>query len=95
VRVAWEIITPRNEDIREAIVACPLQTRSARVALLVGNAVSFAPGTLTIELAGESPTLYVHVLHYTSPEAVRADVFELEKRVMRALPAEAEETQSA
>ena len=85
-RVAWEVITPGNESIREAIVACPLQTQSTRAALLVANAISFAPGTLTVELAGDPLTLYVHVLHYTTPEDVREDVRRLEERVMRALP---------
>lgn len=85
-RVAWEVITPRNEAIREAIVACPLQTQSTRAALLVANAISFAPGSLTVELTEEPLTLYVHVLHYTSTEDVREDVRRLEERVMRALP---------
>jgi monovalent cation/proton antiporter MnhG/PhaG subunit len=87
LRVAWEVITPDNTDIREAIVAVPLQTRSMRVALLVANAVTFTPGTLTIDLSGEPPVLFVHVLHFESEERVRSTVWELERLAMRALPA--------
>lgn len=87
LRVAWEVITPDNTDIREAIVAVPLRTRSMQVALLVANAVTYTPGTLTIDLSGEPPVLFVHVLHYESEEQVRGTVWELERLAMRALPA--------
>jgi multicomponent Na+:H+ antiporter subunit G len=85
LEVAWEIITPNNEDIREAIVACPLETDSVTVALIVANAISFAPGTLTIELTGDPFTAYVHVLHFSSAEEVRADVAAIERRVVQAV----------
>lgn len=88
LRVAWEVITPSNEAIREAIVAVPLETRSVRVALVVANAVTFTPGTLTIELTGDPMVLYVHVLHFTTAEDVRRTVRELERLVARALPEE-------
>lgn len=87
LRVAWEVITPDNTDIREAIVAVPLRTRSMQVALLVANAVTYTPGTLTIDLSGTPPVLFVHVLHYESEEQVRGTVWELERLAMRALPA--------
>lgn len=84
-RVAWEVITPDDSTIREGIVAYPLTSRSPQVALLVANAVSFAPGTLTLELAGEDPiVLYVHALHYDSEEEVLEEIAELERRVRAA-----------
>ena len=86
LRVAWEVLTPSNEDIREAIVAVPLRTRSVPAALLVANAISYTPGSLTVELGGDPPTLWVHVLHFTSVEQVRADVARLEDLVLRVLP---------
>jgi multicomponent Na+:H+ antiporter subunit G len=88
LRVAWEVITPSNEAIREAIVAVPLETRSVRVALVVANAVTYTPGTLTVELAGDPMVLYVHVLHFTTPDEVRGTVHVLEGLVSRALPEE-------
>ncbi|MDJ0925939.1 MAG: Na+/H+ antiporter subunit E [Acidimicrobiia bacterium] len=86
LRVAWEVATPSNEQISEGIVAVPLETRSTAVALLVANAISYTPGTLTIELTGDPLVLYVHVLHFESVEQVRADVAKLERLAMRALP---------
>lgn len=38
-RVAWEVITPSNEQIREAIVAVPMATSNSAVGLLVANAI--------------------------------------------------------
>jgi multicomponent Na+:H+ antiporter subunit G len=85
-RVAWEVVTPSNEAIREAIVACPLKSDSVTVAIVVANAVTFTPGTLTLELADAPRTLYVHVLHFTDAESVRESVSELEDLVLKALP---------
>lgn len=86
LKVAWEVITPSNERIKEAIVAVPLSTPSITAALLVANAVTYTPGTMSIELTDDPLTLYVHVLHFESVEAVRSDIAALEKLALRALP---------
>jgi monovalent cation/proton antiporter MnhG/PhaG subunit len=85
LRVAWEVITPSNELIREAIVAVPLRTRSLPVALLVANAISYTPGSLTVEMHGDPLVIHVHVLHFSSVEDVRAQVAEVESLAERAL----------
>lgn len=85
LRVAWEVITPRNDQISEAIVAVPMRTPSVPAALLVANAISYTPGTLTIELTADPLVLYVHVLHFESVDAVRRDVADLEDLVLAAL----------
>jgi monovalent cation/proton antiporter MnhG/PhaG subunit len=84
-RVAWEVITPDDSTIEEAIVEYELTSPSRQIALLVANAVTFSPGTLTLELAGDDPiVLYVHVLHFESVDAVRAEIAALEQRVQAA-----------
>lgn len=75
--VAWEVVTPRN-DINEGIVAIPLRTSSPGLITLIANAISLTPGTLTLEVRREPPTLYVHVLHLRDIEDVRADIHRLE-----------------
>ncbi len=87
LQVAWEVITPTNERIREAIVAVPLQVGSLNAALLVANAVSFTPGTLTIELTADPLTLYVHVLHFETVAEVEALVRSLELAATRVFSA--------
>ena len=85
LRVAWEVLTPSNEAIREAVVAVPLESSSRSATLLVANAVSFTPGTLSVDLVGH--TLYVHVLQFESHEAVTAEVRKVELLASRLLPA--------
>ena len=86
-RVAWEVITPRNDWINEAIVAVPMTTASTPVALLVANAISYTPGSLTVELTEDPLVLYVHVLHFDSVAAVQEEVAALERLVGAAVSA--------
>jgi multicomponent Na+:H+ antiporter subunit E len=76
--VAWEVVTPTN-DINEGIVAVPLGTDVPGLMTLIANTISLTPGTLTIEVRQDPPTLYVHVLHLRAIEDVRADVLLLER----------------
>jgi hypothetical protein len=56
---------------------------------LLANAVSLTPGTVTLEATEDPPTLYIHVLHLKTVEAVRADVRNLEGLAIAAFVAEA------
>ena len=78
-RVAWEVATPLQDDIDEAIVGIPLSVDSPQAALLVANAVTFTPGTLTIELSGDPLTLYAHVLHFEGEAELRSEINQLER----------------
>jgi multicomponent Na+:H+ antiporter subunit E len=82
--VAWEVVTPRNR-INEAVVAVTLHCDHPFIITLVANSVSLIPGTLTLEARDDPPTLYVHVLHLKSVEAVRADLRRFEELAVRAL----------
>ena len=75
LKVAWEVVTP-GTTIREAIVAIPLTTDSIPVALLLSNAITYTPGTLTVELTEEPRVVYVHVLQFTTVEAIAGYLME-------------------
>ena len=81
--VAWEILTPADR-LKRAIVAVPLRTRSKSLSALVANMVTLTPGTLTIELQGDPPVLYIHVVYRGSLESACDGVSDLEDRVLRA-----------
>lgn len=81
--VAWEVVTPIN-DINEGIVAIPLRTTAPGPITVLANTISLTPGTLTLEVRREPPTLYVHVLHLRDIEDVRADIHWLEDIVLQA-----------
>jgi multicomponent Na+:H+ antiporter subunit E len=83
VVVAVEVATPRNR-IRTGVVAVPLRGASDALVTLVADAVTLTPGTLTIEVGRNPPTLYVHVLHLRDVEAVRREIRHLEVLAVRA-----------
>jgi multicomponent Na+:H+ antiporter subunit E len=77
-RVAWEVATPFEDDIDEAIIGIPLSVASPQAALLVANAVTFTPGTLTIELSDDPLMLYAHVLHFEGEAELRSEINRME-----------------
>lgn len=85
IAVAKEVVLPASRsDINPAVVACFLRTRSGRLATIVANAITLTPGTLTIDARSRPAVLYVHVLAFESIEATRAEVADLERRVIEA-----------
>lgn len=91
VAVAREVLLPRSRSqIRPAVVAVRLRTRSGRLATIIANAITLTPGTLTIDARGRPALLYVHVLSFTDEASAVADVEDLERRVVRAFGTEDE-----
>lgn len=85
VKVAIEALRPAGRSrIRTAIVAVELPGCPPGIVTLVANIITLTPGTLTMEVEAGEPVLYVHELTYTTREAVRSDVYEVEGRVVRA-----------
>ncbi|MDX1619653.1 MAG: Na+/H+ antiporter subunit E [Nitriliruptorales bacterium] len=83
--VAWEVITP-GLQITPGVVTAPLRTRSPALITLIANMISLTPGTISLDLGEDPPTLYIHVLHLRSPEEVRANIRRLEELTLRAFP---------
>jgi multicomponent Na+:H+ antiporter subunit E len=85
VTVAIEALRPQDRSrIRTAIVAVELPGCPPGIVTLVANIITLTPGTLTMEIDADEPVLYVHELTFTTREAVRSDVYEVERRVVRA-----------
>lgn len=81
--VAREVVT-RQDNIRTGIVEVPLVGASDGMVTLVSNAVGMIPGTLTLEVESDPPTLFIHVLHLHDIDSVRAEVHRLEELAIRA-----------
>lgn len=91
VKVAVEVVAPPSRSqIRTAVIATRLHTRSGRLATIIGHAITLTPGTLTVDARGRPAVLFVHVLTYDDTESVRADVADLERRVVDAFGTAAE-----
>lgn len=83
--VAWEIVTPGSR-INSGIVEAPLRTHSQGVQTLVANTVSLTPGTLTLEIRQDPPSLFIHVMHLAEIDDVRAEISRLEDLAFAAFP---------
>ncbi len=71
--VALDVLRPRT-TIRPAVVAIPLDVTSDAEILLLSMLINITPGSVTIDLSADRRTLYVHVMHMTSPEASRREI---------------------
>jgi len=81
VRVAIDVLRPRTA-IRPAVVAIPLDVTTDGEILLLSMLINITPGSVTIDLSDDRRTLFVHVMHMTSPEASRREIKEgFERRV--------------
>jgi multicomponent Na+:H+ antiporter subunit E len=82
--VAREILTPRDR-VRAGIVAVPVTASSNLVIMVVANAISLTPGTLTLEVRRDPPTLYVHVLHLHDLDRVRDTIRKMQRMAVLAI----------
>ena len=83
IRVAIDVVRPHTH-IRPAVVAIPLDVTSDAEILLLSMLINITPGSVTIDLADDRRTLYVHVMHMVSAEASRQEIKDgFEQRVKR------------
>ena len=88
---AWELLVAnltvaadvlRRNRIQPAVVGIPLDVTSDREILLLSMLINITPGSVTIDLSDDRRTLYVHVMHMTSPEETRRAIKDgFERRV--------------
>jgi multicomponent Na+:H+ antiporter subunit E len=86
VRVAIEVMRPPGRTrLRPAIVAIELPGSPDGITTAVANFITLTPGTLTVEVEPEGPVLFVHVMQFESVETTRAEVYEIERRIVAAV----------
>lgn len=71
-------VVSRRARISTGVVEVPLRGASDSLVTVVANAVGLMPGSITVEVERDPPTLFVHALHPSSVEEVRMDVHRLE-----------------
>ncbi len=75
LKVAIDIVTPRHL-MKPAVLAIPIETRSAGETTTLANAVTLTPGTLSLDVSPDGKTLYVHVMYAEDTEAARRAIQE-------------------
>lgn len=81
-RVAWDVLTPSHRS-RPGILAIPLRASSDGEITALTNLVSLTPGSLSLDVAPDRRTLYVHVMFVDDPQAERDAIKALEAKVSR------------
>lgn len=84
VRVAWEILTP-GLGLSPGIIRVPTHCRNEWETMLLANALTMTPGTLSMEVDTATGDLYVHALYVTDREAFIAEIHDLERSLLRAM----------
>ena len=81
LRVAVDIVTP-SYRIKPAILAIPVEGRSAAEITMLANVITLTPGTLSLAVSDDSKTLFVHVMYADDVDAARRQIEQgLGKRV--------------
>lgn len=84
VQVAWDAVTPRWR-LEPGVVELPLRCRTPLEITTLANLITLTPGTLTLSVTREPPTLYVHGMYAGDPVEFRAQLRAMETRVLHAL----------
>lgn len=85
LQVAVAVLRPHRVRETRAVIAMPLLPVSETAAMLLANAISLTPGTFIVDYRGSPPTMYVHILQYSSARRARLELMEVQRRVVRML----------
>lgn len=81
-RVAADVLF--SHTLEPAVVAIPLDVTSDGEILLLSMLINITPGSVTLDLADDRRTLYVHVMHMTTADETRREIKTgFERRVKR------------
>lgn len=84
----WQVIadtlTPGSR-LRPGIVALPLRCRTAGEITLLSDLITLTPGTLTIDVSDDLDLMYVHGMYAPDADEFRAELRDLESRMLRAV----------
>jgi multicomponent Na+:H+ antiporter subunit E len=84
-RVAYDVVT-RTHHMRPAVLAVPLQARTALEIALLANLITLTPGSLSLDLSPDRRTLYVHRMFVDDPDIAVAELKTgFERRVLELL----------
>ena len=84
LEVVVDVLTPRSR-LRPGIVALPLRCRTALETTLLSNLITLTPGTLTIDIAEDPAVMYVHGMYAPDADGFRAELADLERRMLVAV----------
>lgn len=82
--VAREVMSPRSR-LAPGIVVLPLRSRTWVEIATITNLISLTPGTLIVGVRRDPPSLVVHGMHAADAGRFRAELRDLESRMLAAV----------
>ncbi|NLU83518.1 Na+/H+ antiporter subunit E [Rhodococcus sp. HNM0569] len=83
--VITDVVTPAGR-MAAGIAKVPVRCRTNLEITMLANLISLTPGTLTLAVhTGDEPALYVHGMYAPDPDEFRAEIHELEDRMLHAM----------
>jgi multicomponent Na+:H+ antiporter subunit E len=73
LRVAYDVVTPPIHA-RPGVIKVPIEAKTDLEITLLANLITLTPGTLTLDVAPDRKSLYVHAMLIDDPEKVRAGI---------------------
>jgi multicomponent Na+:H+ antiporter subunit E len=83
VLLSREVLSRRSR-FHTGVVAVPVHGCPDALLAAVANLIALTPGTMTVKIDTDTPTLYVHVLIFRDIETVRAKIERLNRLVVLA-----------
>lgn len=85
IQVAHAVLWSR-QSLKPALLAVPLHAKSDIEILVLSNLLSMTPGTLSVDVAADRSTLFVHCILVNDPEALVREIKQnFERRVLEVL----------
>ncbi len=84
LQVAVTALAPTPARLRSGIVRIELSGATPLITMLVANAITLTPGTLTVAATTDPAVLHVHALGLTDPDEFREAVRDLQRRATAA-----------
>jgi multicomponent Na+:H+ antiporter subunit E len=81
LRVAYDVVTPTHL-MRPGVIAYPLSAEADVEITILANLITVTPGTLSLDVSSDRKKLYIHAMYLDDEEGVRANIRELERRVL-------------
>jgi multicomponent Na+:H+ antiporter subunit E len=82
--VARDVIAP-SPRVAPGVVILPMRSRTPLEIAMVSGLIILTPGTMTVTIRPDEHELWVHGMYAADPEALRAELRDLEDRVLIAL----------
>lgn len=71
LRLARDVVRPLS-DLRPAVVAIPLDLDTDVEITLLSTLITLTPGTLSLDVSSDRKVLYIHAMHGSDVEKLRA-----------------------